>query len=89
MLAFVFAFNKFIKNESYQSHSKDCMQKLAELSRENPDWEEKCKLENLKWSEIAIVTKAMWRKYHNESDGHKKYEMFQSLSKTFYNHYLH
>ena len=55
------------------------MQKLAELSRENPDWEEKCKLENLKWSEIAIVTKAMWRKYHNESDGHKKYEMFQSL----------
>ena len=83
VLASVFAFNKFIKNESYQSHNKDCMQKLAELSRENPDWEEKYKLENLKWSEIANVTKAMWRKYHNESDGHKKYEMFQSLSKTF------
>ena len=37
------------------------MQKLAELSRENPDWEEKCKLENLRWSEIANFTKAMWR----------------------------
>ena len=37
------------------------MQKLAELSSENPDWEEKCKLENLRWSEIANFTKAMWR----------------------------
>ena len=89
MLALVFAFNKFIKNESHQPHSKDCMQKLAELGRENPDWEEKWKLGNLKWSEIANVTKAMWRKYNKESDGHKRYEMFHSLSKTFYNHYLH
>ena len=63
------------------------MQKLAELCQENLQLEDKCKLEKFTWNKISNVTKAMWQKYWQETDGHKKYKRFYSLSKTFYNHY--
>ena len=88
LLAFVFSFNTFIKNPLHQPHSKECIPKLRELCRENPQWAEKCKVEDLTWSDITDVSKAMWRKYHRKTDEHKKYERFLSLAKTFYKHYL-
>ena len=88
LLAFVFSFNTFIKNPLHQPHSKECIPKLRELCRENPQWAEKCKVEDLTWSDITDVSKAMWRKYHRKTDEHKKYERFLSLAKTFYKYYL-
>ena len=89
LLAFIYTFDKFIKNPLHQPHSKECMQKLNDNFIENPTWAEKCNLKEIKFKNIQDLLKAMWRKYQKENDPkHVKYNFFLSLAKTFYKHYL-
>lgn len=64
------------------------MQKLHENWIENPTWAENYKLEDIKFSIIKDLLKAMWHKYRRKKDTkHEKYNYFLSLAKT-YKHYL-
>ena len=89
LLAFIYTFDKFIKNPLHQPHSRECMQKLSDNFIENPTWAEKCNLREIKFKKIQDLLKAMWHKYQKEKDPkHVKYNSFLSLGKTFYKHYL-
>ena len=67
-----------LKNTNHQPLSRDDMNRIDNLSQENPEWEEKCKVNNL-------TLKAVWRKYKTMIEKVKKrYYLIVSLSKTFH-----
>ena len=94
-MALLYSCHELIEDKSHQPHSNQCMSRIKELSLNNPNWAEKCYLNDLRFRDIQSTMKAMWRKRHKiEKDPKKKaqnrrrYKSFLADSEMYYSYYL-
>ena len=95
IMALLYLCHELIKEKSRQLHRNQCMSKIKELSLNNPNWAEKCYLNDLCFRDIQSTMKATWRKRHKiEKDAKKqaqnrcRYKSFLADSQMYYSHYL-
>ena len=49
LLALLYSCHELIENESHQPHNKECMSRIKQISHNNPNWTEKCFLNDLNY----------------------------------------
>ena len=72
IMALLYSCHELIEDKSHQPHSNQCMSRIKELSLNNPNWAEKCYLNDLHFRDIQSTMKAMWRKRQKIEEDPKK-----------------
>ena len=94
-MALLYSCHELIEDKSHQPYSKQCMSRIKELSLSNPNWAEKCYLNDLRFRDIQSTMKAMWRKCHKiekdpkkQAQNRRRYKSFLADSQMYYSYYL-
>lgn len=63
MFGILYSRRNFIKVKAHQPHLEDFMLYLEMLVSKSPTWASNTGLDDMKWKDIILVLKAMWRRH--------------------------